>query len=97
MSTQTPTGCPAWCDRTHESHVHRREVGPTKIGDWAAQVVILQTPDGEPTLALSAPGFYVELQIEDHDDVAWLFDRLGRDDIARLVDSAARILAESTP
>lgn len=97
MSTQTPTGCPAWCDRTHESHVHRREVGPAEIGDWAARVVILQAPDGEPTLALSAPGFYVELQIEDHDDVAWLFDRLGRDDIARLVDSAARILAESTP
>lgn len=96
MSTQTPTGCPSWCDRDHETHVHRGNVGETAAGGRAVAVVILQVPGNAPSVAISGAGIgVVGLATDDLGDAATLMDVLERPELAALIRKAGAILAGS--
>ena len=89
--------CPSWCraDHSRDGRVHRVEAGTTPVDGKKVSVVVLQVPEGDPSLVVSGLGLYVELQPGDHEDAAWLFFRLGAPELAGLIDRAAEILAEA--
>ena len=92
----TPNDCAAWCDKKHPAGaVHRGEVGEATVAGLRVPVVILQTPGGTMDVAISGP-VYVEIDHDDHDDMAELLTMCGQHALAGLVRQAAAIVREAT-
>lgn len=91
----TAEPCPTWCGADHSSgdgSTHRGVIGSTLVGEKLVTVVILQTPTGPPTVAISGP-MYVGIDDLDHDSMAELLTMCGQPKLAALVRKAAAVRA----
>ena len=90
-----PKKCPSWCGSDHTAgpgSMHRGEIGTTIVGGKRITVVLLQTPDGDPTVGISGPR-YVGVDDLDHEAMAELLDLCGQRRLGALVRRAASVRA----